>query len=51
MAIGKEFASDIEYVREDNNSQSKDIFDLQGRKVSSPARGIYIKNGKKYVVR
>ena len=27
------------------------IFDLQGRRVSHPAKGIYIINGKKYVVR
>ena len=28
-----------------------DIFDLSGRKVSQPMRGIYVKNGKKYVVK
>lgn len=27
------------------------IYDLQGRRVSAPAKGIYIKGGKKYVVR
>ena len=27
------------------------IYDLQGRKVSKPAKGIYVKNGKKYVVK
>ncbi|MGM9687048.1 MAG: hypothetical protein ACI3YI_12635, partial [Bacteroidaceae bacterium] len=28
-----------------------DIYDLSGRRVSNPARGIYIMNGKKVVVR
>ena len=27
------------------------FFDLQGRRVEQPARGLYIKNGRKYVVR
>jgi hypothetical protein len=27
------------------------IYDLQGRKVKNPAKGLYIKNGKKVVVR
>ena len=28
-----------------------DIFDLQGRKVTAPAKGIYIKNGKKIIIK
>ena len=28
-----------------------DIYDLSGRKVSQPTKGIYVKNGKKYVVK
>ena len=32
--------------------RSAELYDLQGRKLSSmPAKGIYIQNGKKYVVR
>lgn len=27
------------------------VYDLQGRRVTAPAKGIYIKGGKKYVVR
>lgn len=27
------------------------IYDLQGRKVSHPTQGIYVKNGKKFVVK
>ena len=26
-------------------------YDLQGRKVAQPAKGLYINNGKKYVIR
>ena len=28
-----------------------EYFDLQGRKVAQPAKGLYIKNGKKYVIK
>ena len=51
MVVEKEFASGIENVREDGFAKSNDIFDLQGRKVASPARGIYIQNGRKFVVK
>ena len=30
------------------DSRSQDVYDLQGRKLSAPKKGIYIKNGKKY---
>ena len=26
-------------------------FDLSGRKVANPAKGLYIKNGKKFIVK
>jgi len=32
-----------------NSEDSGDFYDLQGQKVSNPTKGIYIKNGKKYV--
>ena len=33
-------------------TSSKNVFDLQGRRLSEkPARGMYIQNGKKYVVK
>lgn len=31
--------------------QSSEIFDLQGRRVARPTRGLYIKNGKKILIR
>ena len=35
----------------DNGQQTTDIYDLQGRRVESPTKGIYIVNGKKVVVK
>jgi hypothetical protein len=29
----------------------KGIYNLQGQRVEHPTRGIYIKNGKKYIIR
>lgn len=28
-----------------------EAYDLQGRKVAQPTKGLYIKNGKKYIIR
>jgi len=39
----------IEGVTEDTKNTT--LYDLQGRKVSQPTKGIYIRNGKKYVVK
>ena len=33
------------------NEADGDIYDLLGRKVENPGRGIYIKNNKKFVVK
>ena len=39
-------------VKQADDKTTGPVYDLQGRKVSSiPAKGIYIQNGKKYVVR
>lgn len=35
----------------EENYNSNDIYDLQGRKVENPSSGIYIKNGKKIMLR
>ena len=51
MAIEKEFPAGIENIINDTNNRSNVIYDLQGRKVTSPAHGIYIRNGKKFVVK
>lgn len=42
--------SGISDVERENDNQ-KTTYDLQGRKVENPQKGIYIKNGKKYLVK
>ena len=39
---------EVESQKEDGRS---DFFDLQGRRVEQPTQGLYVKNGRKYVVR
>ncbi len=39
----------IEVETTDNRQQTTDIYDLQGRAVKHPAKGLYIQNGKKYL--
>lgn len=41
----------IRGVEKDNKQESKDIFDLTGRKVERPTKGIYIINGQKVLVK
>ena len=36
---------------EAKESKSGDIYNLQGMKVAQPTKGIYIQNGKKYIVK
>ena len=43
-------ASGIVEVKSEGMKRDK-CFDLQGRQVSSPRKGIYVRNGKKYVVK
>lgn len=39
-------------VRQENHKQDNSIYDLSGRKLTGiPAKGIYIRNGNKYIVR
>ena len=43
--------SGIEAVEAEENVLFEGIYDLQGRKVNAPAKGIYIVNGKKILVK
>jgi hypothetical protein len=36
-------------LERDNNAEN--YYDLQGRKIEQPAKGVYINNGKKVVVK
>lgn len=40
----------IDSIAADNNAK-KQVFDLAGRRVSAPAKGLYIVNGKKVLVK
>ena len=47
-------AADIEYVPMDEpviRPMDNVIYDLSGRRVEKPVRGVYIRNGKKFVVK
>ena len=43
--------TDIEVETTDNGQQTTDFYDLQGRRVENPTKGIYIVNGKKVVIK
>ena len=47
--VNKKNDTAIEDVECENGEDNCDIYDLQGRKVTNPTRGIYIINGKKVV--
>ena len=39
----------VEDIESDNSDKVDEIYDLQGRKVINPEKGIYIKNGNKVI--
>ena len=43
--------TDIDNLWNGESKEKKGIFDLQGRRVERPVRGLYIINGKKVVVK
>ena len=43
-------ATDISEVRSMTEDGKNDIYDLQGRKVQNPGKGLYIVNGKKVII-
>ena len=49
IETGIPFSSAIMNVEADN--EGGDIYTLQGVKVSAPQKGIYLRNGKKYLVK
>ena len=51
-ALIEEIASGIVNVeREEESSLNGDIYDLSGRRVTTPSRGLYIVNGKKVIIK
>ena len=47
--VSKTIVTGINTVKTDNQDSDNTIYDLMGRKVTNPGRGIYIQNGKKVV--
>jgi hypothetical protein len=43
-------ATGISEVRSMTEDGRNDIYDLQGRKVQTPGKGLYIVNGKKVII-
>lgn len=41
----------VEIMRNGDNEKMSAIFDLSGRRVSKPTKGIYVKNGRKFIVK
>ena len=38
-------------VNSEERTENSDVYDLQGRKVNNPGKGLYIVNGKKVVIK
>ena len=47
--VNKTVVTGIETVKANEQNGDNTIYDLMGRKVTNPGRGIYIQNGKKVV--
>ena len=47
ISFGGDNALDIDLLKSDTHEQTGDIFDVTGRRVMTPEKGIYIVNGKK----
>jgi hypothetical protein len=45
----EEETTDIKDLNEEGAMRNEKFFDLQGRRVTNPTRGLYIKGGKKYI--
>ena len=49
--FGFDEATGIERVSVNENFENGEVYDLQGRRVSQPTKGLYIVNGKKVVIK
>jgi len=47
----EEYIAGVEELTTDVNNSPKVIYDLQGRRVTAPSKGLYIVNGKKAVIK
>lgn len=51
IRLGQGETTGISEMTVSKNGHEESIFDLQGRRISKPEKGIYVKNGKKSVVK
>jgi hypothetical protein len=51
FVIGDETATSIEGIKFTENVENGKIYDISGRLVTRPVKGLYIKNGKKFIVK
>jgi len=40
----------VESIKKETTTDGE-FYDLQGRKIKAPGKGLYIKNGKKYIIK
>ena len=41
----------VEGLAEEKSQDAKSVYDLSGRQIAQPKRGLYIRNGKKFIVK
>ena len=51
FGIFEDMTTSIRTVDNEEWTISNDVYDLQGRKVTGPKKGVYIKNGKKLIIK
>ena len=54
LSIDGEEATDIQFVTTEPQHAERTngtLYDLQGRRVSQPSKGLYISNGHKYIIK
>ena len=51
FVVNDEVATSIEGIEATENVENGKIYDISGRLVTRPVKGLYIKNGKKFIVK
>ena len=51
IAIGFDDAAGVDATLKESEKLNSEVYDLQGRRVSKPVKGLYIVNGKKMIIK
>ena len=51
LSFDGENTTALTLVNSENRTVNSEVYDLQGRKVAHPTKGLYIVNGKKVVIK